>query len=253
MLKLFAKWFKKFRLMFIYFDDKPSWYSWGKISQLLGLFVVSLMMITSDSKLFFATSIGITSMFFLYPKLPVNWQKIREQWSKFRQTSNGKLAIAITSGGIITVISYLIAAIWENAENHWLALETILQDLITTAIFGLLGWHIFSKKTKETQDKLAQLLTDLSHPSPLQRLIAVNSLTELVKNGNIELSKQNEIREYFELMLTIESEAKIRHAILKNLLIFSPNQPLITPLNNSQLLQPLSPSLKKTKIHEQLR
>jgi hypothetical protein len=239
--------------MFIYLEDKPSWYNWGKISQLLGLFVVSLMIITSDSKLFFATCIGVIVMFLVYQKVPVNWRKIGDQWSKFRQTSNGKLAFAITSGGITTVISYIIASIWENAENHWLALETILQDFTTTAIFGLLGWHIFSRKTKENQDKFTQLLTELSAPSPLQRLIAVNSLTELVKTNQLTSTQQNQIQEYFQLMLTIESEAKIRHSLLKNLLIFNPNKPLRTPLNHSQPLQPLSPLLIKTKINAELK
>jgi hypothetical protein len=245
-MRKLCRWLTKICLILVDIKPKYGHFRWQKVNKSLGLSITTFILIVGDHKLFFATSMGIITMFVFYQQPWGNWQKFWLKWQNFLHSSNGKLAIAITSGGIVTVITYVIAAIWENSDNNWLALEVMVLELITTATLGLLGWYIFTQKTQQNQDKLAKLCADLSNPSPLRRLIAVNSLAELVKNNQLDANQQSEIQDYFQLMLSIEPDLKIRHSLQKNLNL---NKSIVSPHHN-QPLPPLQNPLKKSKVPE---
>lgn len=143
-----------------------------------------------------------------------NWQVHWYHWRRFLTGSNRQLGIAVGSGGIGALSTYIAASIWADSENRWLATSTILQGFGTLIIILLLLWHILTIRANRDEYQLEELLQDLTAQEPLKRLIAVRQLTHLVNNSGLS---RHELLEYFRLMLSQEQEPVIREAVLDGL------------------------------------
>ncbi|MEB3308713.1 MAG: hypothetical protein VKJ02_00610 [Snowella sp.] len=229
----------------IYALSRPEVYKWGRWT--VASFGLTVML-SWDWKLVVATGMGIGGMGLVYLALGENWQKHWLVWRNLLKGSQGKLTLAVGSGGVAAFSTYLAAAIWAESDNRWLATGTILEGVGTLLTLGLLGWHLLSEQNQQTATQLDKLLNQLTEPDPLKRLIAIRQLGKLIEQNQISSRDRHQIEDYFRLLLSQETEPLIQKAILEQLHLeknqtvrTSLNPPLNVPLN----LQPLLKRLEK--------
>ncbi|ACK72173.1 conserved hypothetical protein [Gloeothece citriformis PCC 7424] len=196
------------------------------------------LMFAWNWKLVLATGIGVGLMLLIYLMQGWNWQRYWLYWQQFLSGSDGKLTVAVGSGGFAALCTYVATSIWTESENRWLATGTILQGLGTLLTFGLLCWHIITQRERQKESEFDLWITDLTDSDPLKRLIAVRKLSQLVNQHRLNEIYTEQIIEYFQLMLLQEQEPTVKEALLNNLSQWQKNsstpdkaQPLKIPLN----------------------
>ena len=210
--------------------SRPEVYKWGRWS--LASFGATLMF-SWDWKLVVATGVGIGGMGLVYLASGKNWQQYWFLWQPFLKGSQGKLTLAVGSGAIASLSTYLAAAIWTESDNRWLATGTVLEGMGTLFTLTLLGWHIIGQQNQESDTQLEKYLHQLTEPDPIKRLIAVRQLIKFQETKTLPKRDRHQIEEYFQLLLQQESEKLIRQAILEHLHLenSSPRPTVNTSLN----------------------
>lgn len=224
--------------------SRPEVYKWGRWS--LVSFSATVMF-SLDWKLVVATGVGVGGMGLVYLALTKNWQQYWLVWQPVFKGSQGKLTLAVGSGAIASLSTYLAAAIWAESENRWLATGTILEGMGTVLTLGLLGWHIINEQTHQSETQLDKLLNQLTDENNLKRLIAVRQLIKLQGKENLSSRDRQQVEDYFRLLLKQESENLIRQAIVEHLQIEKKqsSRPIVNPLLNIPLN--LQPSIKRAE------
>ncbi|NJO93774.1 MAG: ATP synthase subunit I [Hydrococcus sp. RM1_1_31] len=188
-----------------------------KMSRWLLISFGTSTMLLWNWKLVIATVSGVGLMLLVYFVQGWNWQAYLSHWRKFFTGSSGKLTVAVGSGGFAALSTYIAASIWADSENRWLATGTILQGFGTLLTLLLLVWHIIGDRSQQDEHKFEQLLQDLTASDPLKRLIAVRQLSNLIAKPRFRLVYEQQLVEYFCLLLSTEQEPLIREAVLKSL------------------------------------
>lgn len=188
-----------------------------KMSRWLLISFGTSTMLLWNWKLVLATVSGVGLMLLVYFIQGWNWQAYLSHWRKFFTGSGGKLTVAVGSGGFAALSTYIAASIWADSENRWLATGTILQGFGTLLTLLLLGWHIIGDRSGQDETKFEQLLLDLTATDPLKRLIAVRQLSNLMSKPRLRQVYEQQLVEYFCLLLSKEQEPIIREAVLKSL------------------------------------
>ncbi|EAZ89533.1 hypothetical protein CY0110_09191 [Crocosphaera chwakensis CCY0110] len=173
------------------------------------------LMLAWNPKLVGATLIGIGLMRFVYWVQTTNWPNRWLYWYKFFNGSQGKLAIAVVTGGFGTISSYMALYIWSNAENQWLATALILQGFGTFLTLGLLAWQMFDLPRTKQEHQYQEWVSQLSDVNDLKRLMAVENLSNLLQQQKLTPTQNQQLSNYFHLMLNQEKNIMIRQAILK--------------------------------------
>lgn len=190
------------------------------IRKAIGWFLAALgvtAMLLWNWKLVLATVAGVGLMLLVYFMQGWNWQAYWFHWRQFFRGSQGKLTVAVGSGGLAALSTYIAASIWADSENRWLATGTILQGLGTVLTLLLLIWHLISDRDRQDEGKFEHLLPDLTAADPLKRLIAVRQLSHLASQPRWRQVYQPQLVEYFCLMLSREQEPVVREAVMKSL------------------------------------
>ena len=65
------------------------------------------------------------------------------QWHNWLAYGDRQLIIAVSSGSITALGIYLVACIWSESENQWLATGIILQTFVSLLTLGVLVWYIW--------------------------------------------------------------------------------------------------------------
>lgn len=185
---------------------------------------VAVAMLFWNWKLLVATCVGVFVMLFVYWMQESDWQV---PWSKIRSflnNSNRQLTLAVGSGGIATLSTYMTASIWVDSDSHWIAAGATLQGLGTLTTLILLVWQIVSWQTSREEAQINDLLTDLTNVDPLKRLIAVRQLTRLVTRTHDY--NHTTVAEYLRLLLSKEPESIIQEAVFDSLQALDKVQPL---------------------------
>jgi hypothetical protein len=202
---------------------------------LLGIIAIIIILLW-NWKLLLATVIGCGIMLLTYLLPSWNW---RLYWSKLQINSfQRQLIVAVGSGGLAAFGTYLAASIWTEAKNPWLATGTIFQGLISLATFVILLWQIISLKLQRQEVLFEQYQKDLTEVNPLKRLIAIRKLTRLLTNHRLKAVEAYQLKESFELMLSLEPEKMIRNALLESLQLWEQTK-ASNPLKNPPLKIPL--------------
>lgn len=188
-----------------------------KMSRWLLISFGTSTMLLWNWKLVLATVSGVGLMLLVYFVQGWNWQAYLSHWRKFFTGSGGKLTVAVGSGGFAALSTYIAASIWADSENRWLAVGTILQGFGTLVTLLLLGWHIVGDRFGQDENKFEQLLPELTASDPLKRLIAVRQLSNMMSKPRLRLVYEQQLVEYFCLLLSREQESPIREAVLKSL------------------------------------
>ena len=173
------------------------------------------LMLAWDPKLVAATLTGMGLMGVVYW---VQTDKCQSYWLycyDFSQTFQGKLAIAVISGGFGAIGSYIALDIWSNAQNRWLATGLILQGLGTFVTLGLLSWQLFNIPRKKQENQYQEWVSQLTDVNVLKRLIAVENLFNLIEKKQLTPIQAKQIRGYFRLMLNQETEVIVSQVVLQ--------------------------------------
>jgi hypothetical protein len=168
-------------------------------------------------QLLLATATGIATMALVYLIQQQNWQLPWSDLRKFFQGSDSPLLLAVVSGGMATLSTYLAVAIWRDSASPWIASGAILQGLGTLAVLILLVWQILNRYTRQENAYFNQRVTDLTQSDPLKRLIAVRQIGQLAKDSQLDQGQARIVAEYFRLLLVAEQEMVIRNAVLDGL------------------------------------
>ena len=184
-----------------------------------------------------------------------SWRGWQRLWSR----ANRALSLSALAGLVATGGSYLALAIWIESDRSWLASGLILQGLGLLAILSLLLWRQWrpessSQANTHFNSYADSYLNQLSDTDPLQRLIAVRQLTQLVQRSNsllppIYLTPAH-LSECFRLMLDREIEPLVCNALIEGLQQLNPTRQLETrqlesgsqpvQLSRTKLAQPRS-------------
>lgn len=178
-------------------------------------------------RLLIATSAGMGVMLLMYSLQISKWQHYWQQYRHLWQGSNQRFSLAVGTGGLAAVTTYLVTSIWIDSENRWLATGMIIEGGATFATLILLVWHIFSHRQHQDSDQFNQLVRELTDIQPLKRLIAVRQLNSLLTQSRLNSQEKHLLRDYFRIMLSQESEPSVRAALLESLGIYELNEPRI--------------------------
>ena len=168
-----------------------------------------------NPKLVGATLTGMGLMGLVYWGQTTNWQSRWLGCYQFLQSCQGKLAIAVISGGFGAIGSYIALYIWLNAENRWLATGLILQGFGTLLTLGLLSWQLLDLPRKKREDQYQEWVLQLTDSHELKRLIAVESLSNLLEQQQLTEIQIQQLSGYFRLILRQETEIMVRQAVLQ--------------------------------------
>ncbi|WP_348535393.1 armadillo-type fold-containing protein [Komarekiella delphini-convector] len=183
----------------------------------LGFLSIFIAMLLWNWKLLLALLIGVGVMLFVYSMQGWNWQLRWLEIRRFLNGSNRRLALAVGSGGLATVSTYMAAAIWVDSHSPWIAAVAIVQGVGTLLTLFLLAWQIVSLHGSQEEDYLEQLLINLTETDPLKRLIALRQLTKFITRKQVDASSQQNVVECLQLLLRQEKETVIREAAFESL------------------------------------
>jgi hypothetical protein len=193
----------------------------------LAVLAVIAALLIWNWKLLLATGTGVLVMLGVYLMQQFDWKKIpRSDLRKFFTSATGQLTLAVGSGGLATLSSYLAISICVDSESSWIAAGAIVQGLGTMAVLVLLVWQTVGRQTSGDESKLNQLVTNLIDADPLSRLIAVRQLTHLVSRDPFYQTHRQTTLDYFRLMLSSEQEPVVREAVLEGLQALDYPKPL---------------------------
>ncbi|MEH2390285.1 MAG: armadillo-type fold-containing protein [Nostoc sp.] len=183
----------------------------------LGFLTIVVAMLLWNWKLLLALLIGIGIMVLVYSMQDWDWQLHWSKIRKFLNSSNRRLVLAVVSGGLATVSTYMAAAIWVDSHSPWIAAGAIVQGVGTLLTLILLVWQIVNFYENREEDHLDQLLVNLTEKDPLKRLIALRQLTKIISHKRVYSSVQQDVVECLQLLLSREEEVVIREAAFKSL------------------------------------
>lgn len=215
---------------------------------ILGFLTIIVAMLLWNWKLLLALIVGIGVMLLVYSMPKWNWQL---RWSEVRRFFNGpncRLALAVGSGGIATVTTYMASAIWVESSSSWIAAGIILQGIGTLLTLILLVWQIVNFYGKREEDSINQWIVNLTEPDSLKRLIAIRQLTKIITNQQLDSQVQQEVVQCLQLLLSQEKESVIRDAAFESLQVLDNSQ--ATSSNPMPTLIRLSPKVK-TRVYSQ--
>lgn len=168
-------------------------------------------------KLLFALGIGLLIMLLTYAWQAGNWQI---PWAELRRklgSTKQRFGLAVATGGIATLSTYISLAIWSEAKSFWSATGAIGQGLGTLTVLLLLVGHLLDHHSEPATTRFDQLVSDLTDPDALKRLIAVRQLTQAVTVPGADRAQRRAVVDYLRLLLSRESEPVVRNAVLVSL------------------------------------
>ncbi len=197
--------------------------------------VGTVLLMLWNAKLVFSTGAGMGTMVLLYLLQDQQWRKekvpqFKNQLQDQLEGINQPFLWSAIGGGSAAFLSYLAIAAWSETDSHWLATGILLQGLLTCGVLGL-GLRQFWDQKAETSETLefSHWVEKLSHEDPVARLLAVRQLSTIVQT----LTQQKELLEYFQLMVSHESEELVREAVWQALETLSPNLNLLTKMSDA--------------------
>ncbi len=184
---------------------------------ILSFLTIIVAMLLWNWKLLLALVVGVSVMLLVYSMQKWDWQLRWLEIQRFLNSPNRRLALAVGSGGIATISTYMAAAIWVDSSSPWIAAGAIVQGLGTLLTLILLVWQIINFYGNREEDNFERLLLNLTAQDPLKRLIAIRQLTKFITRRKIDVAVQQDVVQCLQLLLTQEKEAVVRDAAFKSL------------------------------------
>ncbi|PSB02522.1 hypothetical protein C7B64_12725 [Merismopedia glauca CCAP 1448/3] len=184
-------------------------------------------------QLWLATAVGVAVMLLVYLIPEWNGHLPLTQVRKWLTGVHRQLVLAVGSGGIAALSTYMAVITWRASDSPWLASGAILQGIGTLSVLVLLLWLIFSRQAAGEETKLHQMLIDLTDSNPLKRMVAVGYIGKQIADSKLERQLRHQLINYLCVMLTQESEPLVKNAVMEVLKKSDPSN-----------LKPINPPLK---------
>lgn len=189
----------------------------------------AIALLVWDWRLCLATGSGIGIMLLVAGMQQRSWQKSWIQIHHHLKGMNRPIVLALASGGVASLSTYMAAAIWRDASSPWLATGAILQGAGTFSVLVLLVWLILQRQLQVETDHFQRLVSDLTAADHLKRLIAIRQLIHLCQTARLEPTQRRMVGEYLQLLLHQEQEAVIQNAALDGLQVLSQTSTTLSP------------------------
>lgn len=214
----------------------------SELNGLLILLTILVAMLLWNWKLLLALLVGIGVMLSAYSMQKWDWKLRWVELQKLFNGSNRRLVIAVGSGGLATVSTYMAAVIMADSPSPWIAAGAIAQGLGTLLTIILLVWQLVKTYAGTQENDFEQLFLNLTEKDSLKRLVTLRRITKIIKAQQIDPELQREITQCLQLLLTREEEPIVREAAFESLQALEPMQPL-----QSTPMSPLKPLSSKVK------
>jgi hypothetical protein len=214
----------------------------SELNGFLILLIVIVAMLLWNWKLLLALLVGVGVMLSVYSMQKWDWKLRWVELQKLFNGSNRRLVIAVGTGGIATVSTYMAAVIMANSSSPWIAVGAIAQGLGTLLTIILLMWQLIKTYAGKDEDNIEHLFLNLTESDSLKRLVTVRRLTRIIKSQKINPELQREMTQCLQLLLTREEEPIVREAAFESLQALEPLQPL-----QAAPMPPLKPLSNKVK------
>ena len=191
--------------------QQPGVKRWGRWS--LASLAATLMW-DADWPITLATVSGIASVAAIYWLLNPVWRPDWRRWLALARTQQGQLALAAAGGGLVALGSYWAAVVWANTSDRWLATAVLLEGVGTLTTLALLAWYIAQQRPQGHRQQWEQLLLQLAQGDRLQRLIIIRQLGNRLQQGQLSTAEQAELRDYFQVLWSQETDPRLRQALL---------------------------------------
>jgi hypothetical protein len=184
-------------------------------------------------QLWLATAVGVAVMLLVYLIPEWNGRLPLTQVRKWLSGVHRQLVLAVGSGGIAALSTYMAVVTWRASESPWIGFGAILQGIGTLSVLVLLLWLIFSRQAAGEETKLHQMLIDLTDTNPLKRMVAVGYIGKQIADPKLERQLRHQLINYLCVMLPQESEPLVKNAVMEVLKKADPSS-----------LKPINPPLK---------
>lgn len=202
--------------------QQPGVQKWGRWS--LAAFAATIMW-DADWPITLATASGVAGVALIYCVLNPAWRPEWRRWLLLTRTHQGQLALSAVGGALLALGCYGTVLVWANASDRWLATAILLEGMATLITLGLLIWQITQQRPQHQYQQWEQLLLQLAEGDRLQRLIIIRQLGKRLQQGQLSTAEQSELRDYFQLLWSQETDPHIRQALLD----YFPISPVPTP------------------------
>ncbi|MBE9182195.1 hypothetical protein IQ268_26875 [Oculatella sp. LEGE 06141] len=219
-----------------------------KNSRQLMLSLAFLVVLLWNWKLVLASGVGIFAAIAAYFIQQGDWRFFGVNWDKLWNQVNRQLMVAVSSGGLAALSTYIAIAVWTETDAHGLAAAILLQGLGILAIL-LLVWQQRTSPVDVASDDYYPMLNALTDSDPLKRLIAIRQITDrlTVEQASVlsattassrfnqasfqrHYSEHQRVRSHvvdcFRLMIDRETEPTVCNALLDGLHRLSPKRQL---------------------------
>jgi hypothetical protein len=201
---------------------------------------IALSLIIWNWQLVLALTIGAIALTTVYLAQQGQWKLPSFNWREW-QGENRSLTLAIATGTIATLSTYITTHIWLEVDQSWLAIGILLQGFGTLSILCFLTYQTLGRSAETVNpDRLAQL----SDSDPLKRLIAVRQLTQQAQQNTASLSAVH-IADCFRLMLNRETEPSVCSALFDSLQTLGQGRQL-----NAAARQSVTIAAQRQKVEE---
>jgi len=240
---------------------------------LWGLGLGSLALGLVNGALLLSAGLGWVAYKQLGSLSPRQWATLRRQVERAMPLPQSRRQQALVLSVLLGASTYTMTSLWQATHSPLMAISLLGQTTLTVFIVGVLlrsgrpqprggelrtmGGGSSAPGTMAATgqpDPLEQTLEHLSHPAPLQRLVAVRRLVKLVDTAgdgplyvaSAKVSLRSHLLDCFHLMLAHETEPIVRTAVREGLTLLRQTHRLSagppplpsSPAMNQQAIQP---------------
>lgn len=226
-----------------------------------------MLLVAWNERLILSLTAGLIGMVAAFQIQQGQWRLPSLNWQQFFDVQRHPLRMALIAGGAVMLTTYVALSIGLESGQTWISMGWLLQSgligiLLLTMVQAANGSNLLGNALLSAADESAQvdqLLSQLRHTDPLQRLIAVRRLLQLADQLPIDqeyapsVPLRSHIRDCFQIVRQQETDPIVQQALASGLAVLQPKaQPqlqaaLDQPVTEQAAAEPLVALVHPTK------
>lgn len=186
-----------------------------------------MLLVAWNERLILSLTAGLMGMVAAFQIQQGQWRLPSVNWQQFFDMQRHPLRLAMIAGGAIMLTTYVALSIELESGQAWISMGWLLQSgligvLLLTILQATSGNRLLGNNWLDASDESTQidlLLDHLRHDDPLQRLIAVRRLLQLVDQLPMDqeyapnVSLRSHIRDCFQIAQRQETDPIVQQAL----------------------------------------